>query len=367
MKKIKPMYKFLLLFLMPLTILQAQTFTEQERHVRTYPVSPNSNIEVNNKYGKIYVKTWQKDSVKFEIDLNISSNSLTRLHKVKNSISFDFTTSRYYITAITNFGSAGNQIYTELKNLSDALIPGKNTIEINYTVYCPESVNLSLINKFGDIYIDDLRGEINVSLSNGDLKVNSISGISRIELNFGNGMINHLTDANLSVSYSDMKIKSAEKLSINSKSSTLHIDDADLLKLDSRRDKYFITRVYSIHTVANFSQLWMEEVNYDSHMNLKFGSLTIDKVRAGFSGIDIVSEYADLNLHFDADASFKADIFYHKDVVFEPPKARLITEPENEKISDTEIHTRFRTASSGELSDVKINALQKCYLNMIIN
>ena len=125
--------------------------------------------------------------------------------------------------------------------------------------------------------------------------------------------------------------------------------------------------VVSIHTVANFSQLWMEEVNYDSHMNLKFGSLTIDKVRAGFSGIDIVSEYADLNLHFDADASFKADILHHKDVVFEPPKAKLKTVPESEKISDTEIHSWFRNTSTGDLSEVKIKALQKCYLNMIIN
>jgi hypothetical protein len=204
-----------------------------------------------------------------EIELIIRSNNLSKMNKTRNSIDFDFTATSYYVTALTNFGNTGRQIFTELKNLSDALIPGKNSIEVNYRVFCPASINLSIINKFGDIYIDHLRGEVNISLANGDMKINSISGETQIDLSFGNGIINYLSDATISSSYSDINIKQSVKLKLNSKSSTLNIGEVDFLVVDSRRDKYIIDRLHTVRGSTNFTRFWLEELACEFNLDMK--------------------------------------------------------------------------------------------------
>lgn len=346
--------------------LSAQTFSERERIEKTFKVNPETTIEVNNKYGKIHIIPWRKDSVKYEIELNISSNSLSRVQKIRSGIKFDFTSSRHYVTAITDFGSTGNQIFTELRNLSDALITGKNTIEVNYRIYCPETVNLSIINKFGDIYIDDLNGEINISLSNGDMRINSINGVAQIEQSFGNAILNHLTDAKLSISYSDIKIKAAEKLIVNSKSSTLNIDEADLLKLDSRRDKYFITRIHTIQGSSDFSQIWIEDFQCNANLALKYGEFSIDKIRQDFCGMDIVSDYTDLNLYLEKGAGYYADLYYHEDVYLTLPDGISDLNLTTIDRSEEEKHSYFKMGNGPDLPQIKIQALEKCYLNMIV-
>ena len=364
MKHLNQILSLVILAILPLAS-RAQAFSDREFTVRSFPVYPQTNIEVNNKYGKIHVITWKKDSVKFVIDLNLSSSSLSKLHKVKNSIRFDFTSSNYYITAITDFGGTGNQIFTELRNLSESLIPGKNNIEVNYTVYCPESVNLTLINKFGDIYIDDLRGEINISLSNGDMKINSISGEAQIELNFGSGIFNHLTDASISGSYSDINIKQAEKLQVVSKSSTLDIDEVDLLKIDSRRDKYFLTQVHTFRGSTNFSQVWLENLGCEADLNLKFGDLTIDRILPDFCRINILSDYADLNLYVQKGTGYQADIYHPNDALINFPEGvadKLLTTIQK---SENEKHSFYKTGQGENLPLLKIQALEKCYINVI--
>jgi hypothetical protein len=364
MKKINIIFRITILAFLPVLTF-GQTFSDREITEKTFPVNAQTTIEVNNKYGKIHVIPWRKDSVKFEIDLVLSSNSLSKLHKIKNGIRFDFTSSKYYVTALTDFGGTGNQIFTELRNLSESLIPGKNNIEVNYRIYCPESTNLTLINKFGDIYIDDLRGKINISLSNGDIKVNSISGEAQIELNFGSGIFNHLTDANIASSYGDINIKQAEKVQTVTKSSTLHIDDVDFLKIDSKRDKFFIGDVHTLRGSTNFSQIWIEKIKCELDVNLKFGDLTVDRIPVDFCKINLVSDYADLNLYLQPETKYQADIFHHKDAYINFPSNEAEIGLTTLSRSEEEMHSFYRTSEDENIPVLKIHALEKCYINLI--
>ncbi|MCF8379363.1 MAG: hypothetical protein K9H49_07285 [Bacteroidales bacterium] len=346
--------------------LQAQGFSDREFTVKTFPVNPQTSIEVNNKYGDVHVLTWKKDSVKFIIDLKINSSSRERLQKLKAEIRFDFTSSKYYVTANSNFGGTGNQIFAELRSLSESLIPGKNSIEVNYTIYCPESVNLSINNKFGDLYIDDLRGEINLNLSNGDMKINSLNGESNIELYFGNAIINHLTDSKITLSYAELKLKQAEKLQTITKSSTIHIEEVDLLKIESRRDKYFLADVYNMQGNSDFSQIWLEKINCDLDMNLKFGDLRIDYIPANFCKLDIVSDYADLNIYIAKNAVYKADFYYKPEAFISFPGNVAETSLTTINQSTGEpIHSFYSTGNGENLPSIKVQAIEKCFINVI--
>ena len=213
------------LWLVMLTLLwgtpvSAQDQTAQLSVKKQYPVSRESTVEVQNKYGKIQVLTWDKDSVAMEIDLKLTESSASKLRKLKEDISIDFTRTSNYIIAKTKFKSESGRIASELKSVSHTLSGSNKHVEINYTVYIPAYLDLVLINKFGDIYMDDLNGQVDIEFSNGALNASKLSGVSNINLNFANGMIKSLGSSTLKLAYSDITLGDAGQLDLTSKSST---------------------------------------------------------------------------------------------------------------------------------------------------
>jgi hypothetical protein len=359
MKNQKPVFSFLLLTLALFLYKPgavAQTFSNNKSVTHSYKVSPETTVEINNKYGKIHVIPWDKDSVQITASLSVFSNNLSRLEKVKNNIDFKFTFTKFYISAFTDFGTSSNQIITELKSLSDVLISGQNQIEINYLVYCPAQINMNLVNKFGDIYIDDMFGNLKISLSNGDLKINSVEGEAQIELAFGSGIINDIREGQLTISYSDLKIKDALKLDIDSKSSTLNIDRADFVKTISRRDKYFINTVENFYTQSEFSQVWIENLLCDTDCNLKYGSMTLSGIRKEFCNINLNSEYTDINLTLPEGSRYEADIF---------PVNKDKYGFRNESEGSIQWHATFKTGSGDNLPKLRVFAAQKSYISVL--
>ena len=119
---------------------RAQTYTDHI--VRNFKISPKSSVEVFNKYGKVHIRTWENDSVKFEVDLRIQTSSNEKLNKLKSQISFDFTNTNYYITAKTTFNKSGGVF----SDVVETFVPS-NEVSINYVIYIPASTTLKVENK----------------------------------------------------------------------------------------------------------------------------------------------------------------------------------------------------------------------------
>ena len=99
-------------------LIQAQIYSESKKIERSFPVSSETRLDLSNKYGTVHVIPWRKDSVHIEIDLFVKSSSNSRLEKIMRNIDFDFTDTRYYIIATTNFGNKYNTFISDLKGIS---------------------------------------------------------------------------------------------------------------------------------------------------------------------------------------------------------------------------------------------------------
>ena len=174
----------------------AQMFTEEKKIVKSFKINTSTTVEVTNKYGRIQIIPWDKDSVSFEIDLFIKSDNLSRLQKVKNGIDFEFVNTKYYVLAKTNFENQYNGFISELKELSkdftEIFSGAQYQVKINYLVMIPEYINIKVENKYGDVYTDNLKGDLTLDVSNGNFKANSLSGNNNIYLKFGNASINSM-------------------------------------------------------------------------------------------------------------------------------------------------------------------------------
>jgi hypothetical protein len=335
------------------------------RIVKSYQVNNSTTVDIYNKYGKIQIVTWEKDSVRFNIELQIKASNDSKLNKLKSNIDFNFTGTEYYVIAKTRIGNNTSSIFNDIADIAGSILSSDNQVTIDYLVMMPKHINLKLENKFGDVYIDDLEGNLNVTLSNGELKANNLSGNTVINLSSGDGVVNSIKDGKMVISYSDFHIKEVDKLSIDSRSSRINIDKADFLKLASRRDKLYLPDVSELYGESYWSDFTIYILRNELNFNLNNGNLSIDAIQRGFSFIQIISEYTDLDLVFERGSAYEIDITHHEDVILSYPRqlANLQTRVINEDDKQELTYGKIGSGSSG--SKVKISASKKCTINIV--
>ena len=358
----KPKKLLILSALMLGTLASAQDHTDKRSVSRSFPASLETTLEVQNKYGKIQVVTWDKDSVSVDVEMFLTESSSSKLRKLKEGIKIDFTGSNTYIIAKTVIESESGRLASELKSISNTITGINKRIEINYMVHVPAYLDVVIINKFGDIYMDDLEGQVDIELSNGVLKANRLAGNSSIKLSFANGMIKSLGSSTMKLSYSDMVLNEVSQLDVSSKSSKLNVDSVTVLKISSRRDKLFFKKVEYFYGKSNFSQVWIYDFLRESDVYMKYGKLTIEHVMPDFSKIYVESEYTDVTLSFDREASLGFDILHHEKSVLRLPGSEVLAE---ESFDGKDHYTTVGTMGRGDpVGQVIIDALQKCYINI---
>ncbi|HJX71923.1 MAG TPA: hypothetical protein VJ346_08225, partial [Bacteroidales bacterium] len=299
------------------------------------------------------------------IDLRINASSDSKLNKLKSSIDFDFTGTAYYVIAKTRIGNSAGSVFDDLADIAGSILSSDNKVTIDYLVMMPKHVNLKLENKFGDVYIDDFNGNVNLTLSNGELKANDLSGNTIINVSSGDGVVNSIKDGKLVISYSDFHIKEVDKLSIESRSSRINIEQANYLKLISRRDKIFLPEISELYGDGYWSDFTIYKLGAELNLSLNSGHLSIEAIQKDFSFIQIISEYTDIDLVFERASVYEIDITHHQDVVLSYPlqladlQTKVINEEDKQKLT----YGKIGSGSSG--SKVKISAPKKCTINLI--
>lgn len=353
----------LLILLLTGSVIRAegQTYTESKQIVRSFPARSETRLDVSNKYGKIQVIPWKKDSVRIEVELFLKSTSTAKLDKIQENIDFDFTGTNYYIIAQTNFGNKFNTFFSDLRDLSETLIPSKNKVEINYTINLPSNISLNISNKYGDIYLDDLKGPVNINLSNGDIKANRLEGVANINLNFGNGIINYYQGGRLTLTFADIEIKQAGNLDIDSKSSRIEINEAGIINMQSRRDKLSATSITDIFGNSYFSEIWINNLNEEVNFNPTYGTFRVSQINGSFTFISLKSEYTDLDLVFSRSPGYTIDLTYNPEATITYPEEKAHVE----KAEESDVLTRIRgTIGEAGQGKVKIIASKKCNISL---
>ena len=333
-----------------------------EHFVKNYKASSKSTVELINKYGKVYVIVWDKDSVKIEVDLRVSASDQKKLNKLKSNISFDFTSTNYYIIASTKFTKSGG-IFSDVV---ETIIPSNN-VAINYTVYIPNNVNLKVENKFGDVYIDDFMGNLDLLLSNGALKANSLEGNSSIRLNSADAVINNIKSGTVTLRYSDIEIKNVDKLKLDTKFSKIHIFKANHLKITSRRDSYNIEEVTTLSGRGDFTKMNVSYLKNELNFSNKYYSLTVEDINPKFNIINVESDLTDIELRFVKGTAYNLDITHHPDVFLTYPTAaaKLETKELNDENKLLYTYGTIGKSNLESLPKVKIVAEKKCYINLL--
>lgn len=317
---------FILLLLATYHFASAQTVEQVKRVSRSFPVNASTTVDIQNKYGKVHVELWQKDSVKFIISAKIQGATEESVKAVAQQIYFDFTETPTYIIAQTMLGSQYGGIIKELKEMAKN-VGSSDEVDISYKVFLPSYVNLKITNKYGDIYAPDITGDMTIRLSNGDMKANDLKGNVDFDIRFGDAVINSISAGKINLYFAELYVKEASRLNIDSKSSKITIDGIEQLKMNSKRDKYYVKKIKNLYAGSSFSDLWINDIEKEVNGNFRYGNVSLDNLSGSFSNISVTTRYTDLYMNIIEPTSYMLEIIHEEtDITFPSETKDILTE-----------------------------------------
>jgi hypothetical protein len=294
-------------FLLFCLTVKAQ-YTETREFVKRFKIQPETRIDITNKYGKVELNTWKKDSVVINFRMEINEKKPIKLEKTLDNLDFDISNSQHYLIVKTVVDKNRSQIESEFLKFKETILQTNGSIRIDLIVWLPDDHELRLENKFGDIIMGDFQGETQIILSNGKLKCGDLPKKASLNLSFADATFNNLMNARIISNYSDIQLRNSGVLRLETKSSTLEILNSSDLSIDSRRDKYRIRIADKLDASGNFSHFTVSDLKDKASMRLSYGSLDMEKIQTDFSSIYIDSRSTDLNLYFNPEAKFNFQI-----------------------------------------------------------
>jgi hypothetical protein len=239
-------------------------------------------------------------------------------------------------------------------------------MRIEFEIYIPAYSNLTIENKFGDIYLDEMFGELSVDLSYGNLRANNLSNNSSVSVSFGEARIKTFDRGRVELKASTMDIEKTGNLEIISSSSTLTINQANVLKVNSRSDKRLqFDSVNRLIGNSNFSKIYVGDLAQEIVMETVFGELIIEDIGTHFNQIDVNGRATDVRLHFSPESYFTVEVEAREDKLRLPiGDSNLDTNYLDEKKKFVEVSGTVGKPSNNP-SKVKVN-VQNGDLEIII-
>lgn len=269
----------------------------QKKITKSFQVKQDTKIIVDNKFGTVHVNTWNQNNVTVEIEIIAKGNSDKNTKTILNSINIDID---------DRIGAGYLQFRTQIESSK-----GNGSFEVNYVVNMPANNDLKLSNSFGNTYLQNLKGDAEITVKYGQLLAEDVSGKATILLAFGSGRnrIGSLNDGDVTVKYSKVNIESANKLKLNDQFSDAQLGKLGSLELNCKYGDIEIDEVDHIDGKGAFSGLRIGQLNGSIVLSGKYGDgVTIDKVSNSFTKIDISNEFSGVDLSFEKGVRAQLDL-----------------------------------------------------------
>jgi hypothetical protein len=264
----------------------------------------NTTLDISNRYGDVIVETSDQDQITIDVKVTVELSSRDRAQKLLDYIDVQFSEDGDLLKAKTiiddkfNFSGWGS---------------GSKRFSIDYKVNMPSKINFTLANRYGNSELEEIKGLVKLDIKYGDLQADNLARGNEKPLNY------------LSLAYGKADILSAGWLDATIRySGSFLIDKCQALLLDSKYSKIKIGDISSIVAQSKYDNLEIENINNmvldagytdinvgELIKRLKFeggyGSITVDRIPAGFELIESDSKYIGVRYGIDNNASYELD------------------------------------------------------------
>lgn len=279
--------------------------TKEKKISKSFNVSAKDLLKIDNSYGNIDVSTWDQNKVQIDVVIKVNGNDEKKVNEKLEEIFVKFNQSSTGVTAKTYFDE-------EKRSWWDVLFGEGNNLnmEVNYSIKAPATNNVHLLNDYGNIYLDKLKGNAKINCDYGSIDIGELLGDSNyINIDYSrNSRIGVVKNAVINADYSEFEIEDAKTIDLNADYSKSRINKVEYLKFSCDYGSLTVDKVRKIEGNADYLNTRIGQVYQSLDLSLDYGNVEIDKIVKGAGDIKINSDYTGVKIGYDQDQAFSFDI-----------------------------------------------------------
>lgn len=315
--------------------MKAKTFS------KAFAVDRGDKVNLNNQYGGITIKTWDKNEVKVDVDIKAYANTEAEAQKLLDDVNINASKSgdlvSFKTTMSDNDGNRGSGSRNGKK--------WRREVKVYYTVYMPAVNALTASQEYGNITMDNFTGPTSLKVQYGNLTAGDLNSNNnyvsvqygkcvlqdvnqaRIKHQYGGGLtIASVGTLDLDAQYTSAKITTIKNSAIikHQYGGGLTIGTAGSLTLDlqytsvnigSVKNSAVIKHQYgsgitigdagSLDLDVQYAGVKINTLRGNLTTKIQYGSMNVNDIEASSKNVNISSQYTSVNLGFNA--GFSAD------------------------------------------------------------
>ena len=222
----------------------------------------------------------------------------------------------------------------------------------------PANLDLSVKNRYGDLFANELTGLVNVNIRYGTMRANRIyrgdkNPLSTITLSYTSrpAYIEECSWLKLDMRYSKIEVEKAKALLVVSKYSTIEVDEASSLVTDSRYDHYYLGELNNLSIDTRYSNVKVKKVAKKFEFMGGYTDCKVMYVPVDFKLVDVQTKYGNVRVGIDEAASYQISAKARYGKVYYPHGGRV-----NKYVESNEMEVDGNVGSEDSKSIVKISA-----------
>ena len=255
-------------------VMTVESGNAEERiktYSKSYSVDANDRLEIENKYGRINVNTWNKNEVRVDVQIKGDASDNETAQKMIDAISISDNKSGDVVSFRTNFGNGSSSIWNLFNNMND-----HHKVEVNYTIYMPSTMSLSMSNKYGAVVLPSLSGKVSIDNSYGSLTAKALTNPSNeFNVHYYEVNIEELGGGSINLGYGSLKLGNVGRLEAN----------------------------------VSYAPIDIGKLTTSGSISAKYGGgVKINEISKGLKSLDVDAKYSSVNIGLRGDESFAFDV-----------------------------------------------------------
>ena len=284
---------------------QSGPFTREIK--KDFAVNQNTKLEISNKYGNVDIVNRTDQALSIQVQIKVNVKDKQKADDIFNMIEIKIDQVGDVVRAITEIEEDFGRVFRGFNMDNGGL-------EINYTVSMPKTLPLNLLNKYGNVFIDEIVSTSIIDIKYGKLTANKIlhesnEPLTKIYLSYSNGTIQETKWIELDIKYSKININESKALAIISKYSKIGVNQGSSIVSESKYDTYELGKLNNFVTTAAYGHFSIRELSGKLQVDSKYTDVMVDRINESFENIKITNSYGTYKLGIDAGASYRLNAY----------------------------------------------------------
>ena len=303
--KIQLSLALIALFVLIPSVLSGSQNEFVKDYKKEFAAGKNTQLEISNKYGNVDIKDWNNESVSIEVKVIVRCENKEKADRMFDYILIHFEQEGDIIRATTEFK---DNISDFFKGFND----NEKSLEVNYSVFMPKTMPLTLSNKYGSVFINELTSTSTIDVKYGKLTANKIlhdsqQPLTKVVLGYSNATIQECKWVKMDIKYAKIQITQSKAIIVQSKYSKIYVDNGSSLICESKYDTYELGKLNNLVATAGYTHFKIAELSNKLQIESKYSDVEIENMPAGFEQIKIDNSYGSFKIGISPEASYHID------------------------------------------------------------